>query len=143
MYKDMDKILKEYMDKKYLLKKTKAIIQENKEKIEEIKENITNCNLKLEYWANGSDYSERVQTSPKGSSFVEDQIDKGISNLLKEKGETHKFIEEQYKLKRELQSYISNVEIALNALKDKDKNIITLFYIDQMYYKDICEKLGL
>ena len=71
MYKDMDKILKEYRDKICAIQKINTEIQESKEKIKELEKNIKNCNLQLEYWNNGTGFTERVQTSPKGSSFVE------------------------------------------------------------------------
>ena len=139
----MDKILKEYRDKIYAIQKINTEVQESKEKIKEIEKNIKNCNLQLEYWNNGTGFTERVQTSSKGSSFVEEQIEKGISRLVKEKLETNIFIQLRESDKRIIQKETQRIGNILNALDPVDKEILTLIYIDKMHYIKIMRELNI
>ena len=143
MYKDMDKILKGYRDKIYAIQKIDSEIQESKEQIKKIEKNIRECNLQLEYWNNGPGFVERVQTSPKGSSFVEEQIEKGISRLVKEKSETTVFIQLREADKRVIQKETQKIGNILNALDPVDKEILTLIYIDKMHYIKIMRELNI
>ncbi|GAA0069237.1 hypothetical protein UT300003_07600 [Clostridium sardiniense] len=130
----------EYKKKIYYLKQW---IKQLKGRLERIEKDIRNANVTIDYYQNGAGISERVQTSPNGSSFAEEQMCKEITKLEKEHLIiSKKILKNNHKI-RELEEYVDNMETNLNTLCEEDIRFIELKYGDKKSILTISQKLNI
>ncbi|WP_024614673.1 hypothetical protein [Clostridium sp. Ade.TY] len=118
-------------------------IESLERRLNKIEDDIKNANFTIDYYQNGVGITERVQTSPNGSSFAEEQICKEITKLEKE----HLIISKKIFRKkfeiREKENYIENMEGNLKTLDEEDRRYIELKYCDKKSVLQIARSLNM
>lgn len=132
-----------YFDYKKEIIKLQNKIKYQKDRISKIELDIKSVNVTIDYYQNGVGISERVQTSPSGSSFVEEQMCKEISKLEKEYLIINKKILKNNHRLRDVEGYINNMEINLSTLSEEDRRYIELKYGDKKSILAISQKLNI
>ena len=130
----------QYKKKIYYLKQW---VDKLKKRLEKIESDIRNANVTIDYYQNGAGITERVQTSPSGSSFAEEQMCKEITKLEKEHLIiSKKILRNNHKI-RELEEYVDNMETNLNTLCEEDRRFIELKYGDNKSILQISQSLNI
>lgn len=132
-----------YFDYKKEIIKLQNKIKYQRDRLSKIELDIKSVNVTIDYYQNGVGISERVQTSPSGSSFVEEQMCKEISKLEKEYLIINKKILKNNHRLREVEGYINNMEINLSTLSEEDIRYIELKYGDKKSILAISQKLNI
>lgn len=132
-----------YFDYKKEIIKLQNKIKYQRDRLSKIELDIKNVNVTIDYYQNGVGTSERVQTSPSGSSFVEEQMCKEISKLEKEYLIINKKILKNNHRLRDVEGYINNMEINLSTLSEEDRRYIELKYGDKKSILAISQKLNI
>lgn len=132
-----------YFDYKKEIIKLQNKIKYQRDRLSKIELDIKSVNVTIDYYQNGVGISERVQTSPSGSSFVEEQMCKEISKLEKEYLIINKKILKNNHRLRDVEGYINNMEINLSTLSEEDIRYIELKYGDKKSILAISQKLNI
>ncbi|MBY0754549.1 transcriptional regulator [Clostridium sardiniense] len=130
----------QYKKKIYYLKQW---VEQLKSRLEKIEKDIIDANVTIDYYQNGIGISERVQTSPSGNSFAEEQMCKEITKLEREHLIISKKIFKNNHKIRELERYVDNMETNLNTLEEEDRRYIELKYGDKKSVLQIARSLNI
>lgn len=116
-----------YKDKKILIAVKKEIDMVTR-LIDTLEENIRKCNVRIDPHQNGMGITEKVQTSSKGISYVENEIVKAIDSMKHERAQR---IRKLYKLQaeeRNLLYKIQGMKDNIESLGEGHKKLIDLRY---------------
>lgn len=139
-FKLIEKKLYRFYEDQKTIKTIEREISSLKEQYEEIEETLRNSRFSIEEQSSSPDFSERVQSSTDGTSYVEKQMIKRVEMLQKEQQLIlDKEIERESRLRsirRECEGIKSNIEM----LSDEYRTFIKLKYqdkysVDQIYPK--------
>ena len=143
LFKKTEGNLYRYFEYKKKIHYLKQWVEQLKGRLEKIEKDIRNANVTIDYYQNGAGISERVQTSPSGNSFAEEQMCKEITKLEKEHLIiSKKILKNNHKI-RDLEEYIDNMETNLNTLCEEDRRFIELKYGDKKSILTISQKLNI
>lgn len=121
--------------------KYKVVILWNQK--EQIENDIKETNVTIELDLNmGIDYSrERIQTSPTGSSYAEQEILKAIGNLEKELFNKKKKILKLHARIREIENQDTDMDYAIRMLGEVYKQFVLLKYKQKLSFEQIGREL--
>lgn len=131
LFKKTEASLYRYFEYRKEIIRLKNKIQYQRDRLKKIELDIKNANVTIDYYQNGIGLSERVQTSPSGSSFAEEQICNEISKLEKEHLIINKKIFKNNHKIRELEEYVDNMKNNIDSLNEEDKRYVELKYGDK------------
>lgn len=136
------KLYRYYESKKSLhgLSEKIARLEYHKEVIEY---DIRHTNIRIDPYQNGAGINERVQTSPSGTSYAEQEMTKEIERLERERVKIVKQILKTKAKKRELENYISNMDFNINMLNEESKRFLELKYSDKAKVIAIAQKMNM
>lgn len=96
---------------------------------EQIESDIKNTNITIKTGLNmGIDYGERVQTSPSGSSYAEQEMLRAIGNLERELLSKKKKILKLHTRIREMEEQVQDMKFNLSMLNEESKRFIEWKY---------------
>lgn len=131
LFDETEKALYKYFKYKKKIYKLKGRERYLENRLSSIEKDIKNANVTIDYYKNEVGISERVQTSAKGTSFVEEQICKEIGRLEREHIITTKKLFRTTADIRYLNNYVEDMDLNLNTLNEEDRRYIELRYGDK------------
>ena len=100
-------------------------------KLKEVEQDIRRANVSIDYYQNGNGITERVQSSPSGSSYAETEMCKEIGKLEIEHLNINKRILRLKAKIRELDNFIRHMDNGITNLIEEDKVFLELKYADK------------
>lgn len=97
---------------------------------DKVEYDIKHANVAIDYYQNGIGIQERVQSSPSGSSYAENQMCKEIEKLEREHLQLNKIILRRKAKIREMEAFINHMDNNISQLNEEDKRFLELKYGD-------------
>lgn len=143
LFRRTEKRLYDYFNKDNVIKKKEELIALYKSQLKELESDIKNNNVKLDSGLKSIGYDEKVQTSTNGTSFMEQELIKGITRLEKEWSFKQNKIEQVKKEIRDIKELAITIESNINMLNEEDKKFIELKYKERLEVQVIAMKLNM
>ena len=137
-YRKTEKMLYVYFEEDIRrITSIRSDIELTKNNIKVIDDKIRTCDFTIDYNQPAITISERVQTSPSGTSYVEREITKRIEGLEKEKAHNIRRLSKLEQKERDLNYKINKLTRNINGLSSESRSFINLKYNPNNQYKRI------
>ncbi|WP_142415425.1 sigma-70 family RNA polymerase sigma factor [Hathewaya massiliensis] len=143
LFRKTEKRLYDHFNKEDIIKKKESLISLYTSQLKELESDIKNNNVRLDTGLKSINYDEKVQTSTTGTSFMEQELIKGITKLEKEWTFKQNKIEQLKKEIRDIKELAITIESNINMLNKEDKKFIELKYKDKLEVQVIAMKLNM
>ncbi|CAM3001019.1 sigma-70 family RNA polymerase sigma factor [Hathewaya histolytica] len=143
LFRKTEKRLYDHFNREDIIKKKEELIALYSTQLKELESDIKNNNVRLDTGLKSINYDEKVQTSTIGTSFMEQELIKGITRLEKEWSFKQNKIEQLKKEIRDINELAITIESNINMLNDEDKRFIELKYKRSLEVQVIAIKLNM
>lgn len=144
LYDETEDKLFKYFDRENISRKLNNRLSILNKQIKNIEKELRECSyINIEEESSSPSFDERVQTSPNGVSYAENQVVKLTNFKLKRKFE--KEMEKQYVLKEldDLETICDEMEWKTEDYKGELKKLLEMYYRDRKNELEIAAKLHL
>ncbi|KNF07153.1 Na+/phosphate symporter [Gottschalkia purinilytica] len=136
-----ERMIRGYYRNKKRLNTSLQKLEVQKERIEQIRRDIKECNISLDTTISSIDYSvDRVQGSTVISA-IERELERNIDMLIRELERAIRYkITLEYRIKRK-EEQLMNLEVILRGLDQEERKLLELLYKDKKTYRQIEHEL--